>query len=149
MLRQTTYRDLRVEIFGETFETPLLIAPVGVQSIFHHDKEVGVAEMATQIGVPYILSTASSSSIEDVAEASGNGTRWYQLYWPQIDDITISLLGRAKAAGYRVLVVTLDTHGSPPMENLNSATNLPRQVGFELAPLGSRQCVYPVCFWNW
>lgn len=85
------------------------MAPIGVQSIFHEDKETGLAEVCAEIGVPYVLSTASSSSIEEVAEANGNGPRWYQLYWPQDDDITASLLKRAKASGYKVLVVTLDT----------------------------------------
>lgn len=88
MLRQTTHRDLTVELFGEKLDSPVLIAPVGVQTIFHQDKEVGVAEVAAEIGVPYILSTASSSSIEDVAEASRDGTRWYQLYWPQVREIS-------------------------------------------------------------
>ena len=91
MLRPTTHRDLRVELFGHKLESPLLIAPVGVQTIFHTDKEVGVAEVATEIGVPYILSTASSSSIEDVAKASGDGVRFFQLYWPQDDEITVSV----------------------------------------------------------
>ena len=91
MLRPTTHRDLRVELFGHKLESPILIAPVGVQTIFHTDKETGVAEMANEIGVPYILSTASSSSIEDVAKANGDGTHWYQLYWPQDDEITISV----------------------------------------------------------
>ncbi len=91
MLRPTTHRDLRVELFGHKLESPLLIAPVGVQTIFHIDKELGVAEIAAEIGVPYILSTASSSSIEDVAKASGDGVRFFQLYWPQDDDITVSV----------------------------------------------------------
>ena len=84
-------RDLQVELFGHKLESPLLIAPVGVQAIFHTDKELGVAEVATEIGVPYILSTASSASIEDVAKASGAGVRFFQLYWPQDDEITISV----------------------------------------------------------
>lgn len=91
MLRPTTHRDLRVELFGHKLESPLLIAPVGVQTIFHTDKELGVAEVATEIGVPYILSTASSASIEDVAKASGDGVRFFQLYWPQDDDLTVSV----------------------------------------------------------
>lgn len=85
------------------------MAPVGVQSIFHEDKETGLAEVCAEIGVPFILSTASSSSIEEVAAASGNGPIWFQLYWPQSDDMTQSLLKRAKENGYKVLVVTLDT----------------------------------------
>lgn len=109
MLRPTTHRDLRVELFGHKLESPILIAPVGVQTIFHIDKELGVAEVATEIGVPYIFSTAASSSIEEVASASGDGVRWFQLYWPQDDEITVSLLRRAKASGYTVLLVTLDT----------------------------------------
>ncbi|RDL34583.1 Oxidoreductase [Venustampulla echinocandica] len=109
MLRPTSGRDFKVNLFGETYDSPILMAPIGVQQIFHQDKETGVAEVCAEIGVPYILSTASSSSIEEVAQASGNGPRWYQLYWPQSDDITISLLERAKANGYKVLVVTLDT----------------------------------------
>ena len=110
MLQPVTHRDLRVTLFGTTYDTPILIAPVGVQQIFHADKENGVAAIATELGLPYILSTASSSTIEEVATASGpTGHRWFQLYWPKDDEITISLLGRAEKAGYTVLVVTLDT----------------------------------------
>lgn len=92
MLRPITHRDLRVSLFGQTLESPVLIAPIGVQTIFHHDKETGVAEMAAEIGVPFIMSTAASSSIEEVAKANGEGTRWFQLYWPQDDEMTISVL---------------------------------------------------------
>jgi lactate 2-monooxygenase len=56
-------------------ESPILMAPVGVQSIFHEDKETGLSEVCSEIGVPYILSTASSSSIEEVAKANGKGPR--------------------------------------------------------------------------
>jgi lactate 2-monooxygenase len=109
MLRPTSTRDLRVTLFGTTYDTPLLIAPVGVQGIFHADKETGMASVAAELGVPYIMSTASSSTIEEVAAASATGPRWFQLYWPQDDEITISLLSRAEKAGFTTLVVTLDT----------------------------------------
>jgi lactate 2-monooxygenase len=56
-----------------------------------------------------ILSTAATTAIEDVAVANGDGQRWYQLYWPKDRAVAASLLGRAQAAGYSVLVVTLDT----------------------------------------
>ena len=91
MLRNTTHRDLKTELFGHKLDSPLLFAPIGVQSIFHLDKEAGVAEVAREIGVPYVLSTASSTPIEDVAKANADGVRWFQLYWPQDDDITISV----------------------------------------------------------
>jgi len=91
MLRDVGARDLSITLFGEKYETPILCAPVGVQTIFHADREIGVAEVAAELGVPYVLSTAASSTIEEVAKANGDGKRWYQLYWPQTDDFTISV----------------------------------------------------------
>lgn len=82
---------------------------MGVQTIFHPDKETGLAEVCSELGIPYILSTASSSTIEEVAVSNGAGPRWYQLYWPSDNSITQSLLKRAKESGFKVLVVTLDT----------------------------------------
>ncbi|GLA49570.1 hypothetical protein CBS147343_7946 [Aspergillus niger] len=109
MLKPMNDQNLAVNLFGQHYPTPLLMAPVGVQSIFHDDKESGLAEACGNVGIPYILSTASSSSIEEVAQANGDGKRWFQLYWPRDDDITLSLLKRAKDNGFSVLVVTLDT----------------------------------------
>lgn len=70
------------------------------------------ATAAAKEGVPYIMSTASSTTIEDVAAANGDGVRFFQLYWPQRDhdDITISMLERARESGFVALVVTLDTY---------------------------------------
>jgi lactate 2-monooxygenase len=51
------------------------MAPVGVKKIFHEDRETGLAEVCSELGVPYVFSTASSSSIEEVAHANGNGHR--------------------------------------------------------------------------
>jgi isopentenyl diphosphate isomerase/L-lactate dehydrogenase-like FMN-dependent dehydrogenase len=91
MLRDISVRNLSVNLFGETYETPILIAPVGLQTIYHNDGEVGIAEVAAELGVPFILSTAASTSMEEVAKANGNGRRWYQLYWPKSDEVTISV----------------------------------------------------------
>lgn len=115
-------------IFGVKYPSPILIAPVGVQGILHPDGELATARAAGNVGVPYIMSTAATRSIEDVAKANGpNGRRWYQLYWqvsvcitatflqadinarPRTAEVTLSILGRAKANGFTALVVTLDT----------------------------------------
>ncbi|KAL4904623.1 hypothetical protein BDW74DRAFT_185531 [Aspergillus multicolor] len=109
MLRKMDKQDLSVNLFGQHYPTPLIMAPVGVQGLFHADKETGLAEVCAETEVPYTLSTASTSSIEEVATANGDGKRWFQLYWPGDDEITLSLLKRAKENGYSVLVVTLDT----------------------------------------
>lgn len=109
MLRDTTVRDWSTTVLGTAMPAPLLTAPIGVMSILHADGELAVARAAASLGVPMVLSTASSYSTEEVAEASGDGPRWYQLYWPTEDAVTVSLLQRARAAGYTTLVVTLDT----------------------------------------
>jgi len=111
MLVDATHRDLSVTLFGKTYASPLLVAPVGVQSILHGDAEMATARACKKAGVPMILSTAATRTIEEVADELGDGDRWYQLYWPrsEFEDVTASLLARAKKSGYRVLVVTLDT----------------------------------------
>jgi lactate 2-monooxygenase len=109
MLTDATSRDLGVTVVGQEMPAPVLLAPVGVQSIVHPDGELATARAAAALGVTMVLSTASSHTIEEVADASGSGSRWYQLYWPNDNDVTISILQRAKASGFSTLVVTLDT----------------------------------------
>jgi lactate 2-monooxygenase len=109
MLTDATKRDLTTTVLGTSMPAPLLLAPIGVQSIVHPDGELATARAAAALGVPIVLSTASSHTIEEVAAASGLGARWYQLYWPNEPDVCVSLLERAARAGFEVLVVTLDT----------------------------------------
>ncbi|PYH89542.1 FMN dependent dehydrogenase [Aspergillus ellipticus CBS 707.79] len=112
-LNPTDYTSLRTTVFGEEYASPIAIAPVGVQRIFHREGEKATARAAAALDIPYTLSSATSTSIEDVAAANGDGKkRWFQLYWPSNENnaITVSLLNRAQKAGYSVLVVTLDTY---------------------------------------
>ncbi|MFH9419932.1 alpha-hydroxy-acid oxidizing protein [Streptomyces sp. NPDC017529] len=109
MLRDATERDLRTTVLGSELAAPVLLAPIGVQTIVHPDGERATARAAAAAGVPMVLSTAASHTIEEVAEANGDGQRWFQLYWPHDDEVTVSFLDRARAAGYTALVVTLDT----------------------------------------
>lgn len=111
MLSNVTRRDTSVTLFGKKYASPLLVAPIGVQEIMHPEGEEATARACEAVKVPMILSTAASRSIEQVAAANGSGDRWYQLYWPkpQAEELTASLLSRAKANGFTTLVVTLDT----------------------------------------
>ncbi|MCX4451915.1 lactate 2-monooxygenase [Streptomyces sp. NBC_01728] len=109
MLRDVHERDLSVEVLGRALPAPLALAPVGVLSIMHPDAESAAARAAAAQGVPYILSSASSTPMEQVAEAMGEAERWFQLYWAKDREVTRSFLNRAKAAGYTALFVTLDT----------------------------------------
>jgi lactate 2-monooxygenase len=109
MLRDVAERDLSIELLGRTHPTPLMLAPVGVLSIVHDEAERAVAQGAGALEVPFALSTVASVPLEEVAEAAGDGTRWFQLYWPSEDAITDSMIRRAADAGYEAVVVTLDT----------------------------------------
>jgi len=109
MLRNCTVRSLETTIFGVKHPSPVFVAPIGVQGILHPDAELGSARAAKELNVPFIMSTASSRSIEEVAEVNGASHRWYQLYWPYTDEITLSILRRIKANNFTALVVTLDT----------------------------------------
>jgi lactate 2-monooxygenase len=112
MLRNVGQRDLRVQTLGTSMPAPVMLAPIGVQSIVHPEAEVAVARAAASLGVPFILSTASSKTMEEVAQAAdavGNTLRWYQLYWGRDPELTASFLRRAERAGYSAIVVTLDT----------------------------------------
>ncbi|KAF9478206.1 oxidoreductase [Pholiota conissans] len=109
MLVNATSTNLETTIFGVTHSAPLFIAPIGVQAIFAPEAEFNPARAAKATGVPFILSTGASRTIEEIAEANGDGHRWYQLYWPKNNDVTLSLLKRAKENNYKALVVTLDT----------------------------------------
>jgi lactate 2-monooxygenase len=109
MLRDVSTRDLSCSLLGAAMAAPLLLAPVGVQSIVHPDAELASARAAAAVGVTFILSTASSHSIEQVAEAMGEASRWYQLYWPRERELAASFVARAERAGYEAIVLTLDT----------------------------------------
>ncbi|MEI3598045.1 MULTISPECIES: lactate 2-monooxygenase [unclassified Oceanobacillus] len=109
MLRDVDKRDLSINLFGDIFPSPVLHAPIGVQSIIHKDGEIGSALACAELGVPYIASSASTVPMEKIAEAMSDAPRWFQLYWSRDPDITASFLKRAEASGYSAIVVTLDT----------------------------------------
>src|SRR2546423_5175043 len=78
MLRDVSSRELSTSILGTEMPAPLLLAPVGVQSIVHPEAELATGRAAASLQIPAILSTAASNSIEQVAEAMGPASRWYQ-----------------------------------------------------------------------
>jgi lactate 2-monooxygenase len=109
MLIDVSERNIEVELFGKKFPTPVFLAPVGVLGIAHPDAEIAVAGAAKTLGVPQIVSTVSSRSLEEIGKVSGDHPHWFQLYWGRDHDFTKSLINRAENAGYSAIVVTLDT----------------------------------------
>ncbi len=83
------------------------LAPIGAQSIVHPEGELASARAAAAVGVPMVASSAAAHTLERIAEAGG--PRWFQLYWPNDPELAASFVGRAEAAGYEAIVVTVDT----------------------------------------
>lgn len=109
MMGDVSNRSIEVELFGTKLPTPILLGPVGVLSIAHPEAEVAVAHAAKKLGVPQVVSTVSSKTIEEIANVHGDHPHWFQLYWGRNNDFTRSMIGRAEKAGYSAIVVTLDT----------------------------------------
>ena len=100
--------DLRVSVLGASLSMPLILAPVGSSRLMYPRGEEAAAGAAGAAGIAYTLSTLSGCRLEDVAAAS-KGPLWYQLYLVGGRDCALSAIERAKAAGFSVLVVTIDT----------------------------------------
>ncbi len=109
MLRDTSNRDMHIELFGQQFPSPLMISPVGVLEMVHPEADVAVGRAAASLGVPYIFSNQASRPMEEVAAAMGNSPRWFQLYWSKSNDLVANFVQRAEKAGCSAIVVTLDT----------------------------------------
>ncbi len=99
--------DLSTERFGMTLKSPIILSPVGSQKAFHPDGEVAVARAAKARDHLQILSTVTTSSVEEVAEARA-GAVWYQLYPQGSLEIATALIRRAEAAGSPAIVLTID-----------------------------------------
>jgi L-lactate dehydrogenase (cytochrome) len=109
MLRDVAERDLSTTVLGTAMPAPLLLAPIGVQKVVHEEGELATARASAALGLPMIASTNSHFTLEQIAEAGGDAPRWFQLYWPNDRALAASLVGRAEAAGYSAIVLTVDT----------------------------------------
>ncbi|CAM4238614.1 alpha-hydroxy acid oxidase [Bordetella tumbae] len=102
--------DLSVETFGKASRLPLVIGPTGFAGLFWPNADLGLADCAAAAGIPFVLSTASTMSIEDVARRSNPaGSRWFQLYLLKDQAATAAMLQRAWDADYEAIVLTVDT----------------------------------------
>lgn len=106
-LRDATKVDMRVDLFGTEYVSPIFLCPTGGEKSFHAEGELAVARAAKARGTLQILSTAASTGIEDVNKALGRPA-WYQLYAPASWDANERLLHRVGAAGTSVIALTVD-----------------------------------------
>ena len=135
MMVDCTRRDLSVELFGMTLPTPLFMSPVGINGICTQDGhgDLAAARAAAITGVPLCQSTLSNDPLEDVAAQLGETPGFFQLYTPKNDALTESLVRRAEAAGYKAIVVTLDTWVTGWRPRYLNAANFPQLRGHVLA----------------
>lgn len=109
VLRDVTERDFSISLFEQIIQSPVLLAPIGVQKIAHPEGELASASAAAAMNIPYIVSSASSYSMEEIALQMGDKPRWFQLYCSLEGSVTQSLVKRAEASGYSAIVITVDT----------------------------------------
>ena len=109
--------DTSIDLMGTRWETPIFLSPVGSQRAFHADGEIAVARAARAKGHLQVLSTNTTSSVEQVSEARGVPV-WYQLYPTEDWTITRSLLKRAEATGCPVVALTVDLYGGSNRETI-------------------------------
>ena len=104
-------RDLSVDLFGLTLPSPVFMAPIGVMGICERDGhgDLAAARAAARTGVPLVVSTLTADPMEDVAAEFGDTPGYFQLYTPTDRDLAASFVQRAEAAGFKGIVVTLDT----------------------------------------
>ncbi len=100
---------MEVELLGARAAAPVLAAPVGVLEMAHPDREPAVARAFKAMGLPLVLSTQASTSMEDVAAELDDHPRWFQLYWGSDREVVASHLKRAEDSGYGAIVLTVDT----------------------------------------
>ena len=99
--------DTRASLFDRTFDSPFGMAPIGMLNAFWPDADLILARLCARENIPYVASSAASTTLERLAEAAeGNG--WFQLYVSGDDAVTESLISRAEAADYPVMMVTAD-----------------------------------------
>ncbi len=116
----------RLTLLGRTYVHPIFVAPIAYQKLAHADGELATAAAAEAQDACMVLSTQASTTLEDAAEA-GASCRWFQLYLQPERAATLSLVRRAEAAGYEVLVLTVDAP-------INGVRNREHRAGFMLPP---------------
>ena len=106
-LNDVTKRDQAVTLFGRTYASPIGISPTGMAGLFRVGADSMLAAAAKKANVPFLLSSASNFSIENAAKIAPDNV-WFQMYATSDNRINLDLVRRAREAGVKVLVVTVD-----------------------------------------
>jgi L-lactate dehydrogenase (cytochrome) len=109
VMRDVSNLDTSTTIFGKAASMPVILSPTGFTRIAHSEGELAVTRAAARAEIPWSLSTMGTRSIEDCAAENPNGDKWFQIYTWKDRGLVEDLVGRAKAAGYGAVWLTVDT----------------------------------------
>jgi L-lactate dehydrogenase (cytochrome) len=126
-LTDVSQREIATTVLGERVAMPLILAPAGLARLVHPQGELAVARAAGAAGTIFCVSTASSYSLEEIADVA-SGPLWMQLYLWRSSEVVEGLVARARAAGYHALVLTIDVPvvGNRERDVRNGASLPPR-----------------------
>ena len=128
-LVDVTERDAGVTVLGRRLEVPFICGPAGLARLVHRQGELAAARAAAAAGTVFVISTASSYSIEEIAAVS-DGPLWFQLYLWRSPDVVARLVDRAGAAGCEALVLTVDVPMIGKRErDLRNGMMIPPRIG--------------------
>ncbi|MGK9086285.1 alpha-hydroxy-acid oxidizing protein [Brucella intermedia] len=134
VLRPVSAPDLSVEFLGGIHNCPFVIAPTALAGMVRHDGEIKMARAARQAGLPFVVATQSSTSIEQISANANGSELWFQLYVWKDRNETWKLLKRARACGVETLVLTVDTPASPKkVHNRRNGFGVPLEPSATLA----------------
>jgi L-lactate dehydrogenase (cytochrome) len=132
VMRDVSQRSQAVELFGRTYASPFGIAPLGLNALSAYRGDLVLARMAAEAGIPMVLSGSSLIRMEDVAAERAGA--WFQAYLPGDEPRTVALVERVVQAGYRTLVLTLDTPVAANRENnVRAGFSIPLRPSLRLA----------------
>ncbi|KAA9028572.1 alpha-hydroxy-acid oxidizing protein [Niallia endozanthoxylica] len=110
ILQDVSTVDMSVKLFGRSYKTPFFLAPIGVQVLAYEEAERATAKAAAVMEIPLIVSTVSTCSLEEIAEAVPSAPKWFQLYFSSVHpELSYSMVERAEKSGYEAIVITVDT----------------------------------------
>ncbi len=138
VLQDVSAVDTSTTILGRPSALPLVFGPTGFTRMMHTEGESAVARVASDIGIPYALSTMGTTSIERLADAAPEGRRWFQLYLWRDREASRDFVVRAKQAGYEALVLTVDTPvAGPRLRDVRNGLTIPPSLSLRTMAEGA------------
>ncbi len=126
VLRDVSVVDTSTTILGKPVAAPIVFAPTGFTRMVHTEGEPAVARVAARMGIPYVLSTMGTTSIERLANAAPGGSKWFQLYLWRDRQASRDFVTRAWESGYEALVLTVDTPvAGPRLRDVRNGLTIP------------------------